>query len=112
MPPFSILAFYCIYRLPELYQHVYSIWDSTPVSKQCGATYFSCSFGMNDNFGTLHLALNYLLWPCLPIVLNLKVIFGWTCRLEWEYKKCMQIFILKAFSGVHLQDQAGEERSC
>jgi hypothetical protein len=52
-----------------------SIWDSTRVSKQCDAMYFFCSFGMNDNFGTLHLALNYLLWPCLLIVLNLKVIW-------------------------------------
>jgi len=55
---------------------------------------------MNDNFGTLHLALSYLLWPCLQIILNLKVIFGWACRVEWEYKKCMQIFILKPFSSV------------
>ena len=51
-----------------------SVWDSTPVSKQCGATYFPCSFGMNGNFGTLHLALNYL-WPCLQIVPSLKVIW-------------------------------------
>jgi hypothetical protein len=53
---------------------------------------------MNDNFGALHLALDYMLCPCLQIILNLKVTFCWISNLEREYKKCMQTFIAKTFS--------------
>jgi len=65
-----------------------SIWDSTRMSKQCGATYCSCSFGMNDNFGTLHLALTHLLYR-LFVIWRLysagRVDWNWNVRNACRY---------------------------
>jgi hypothetical protein len=91
----------CLFHFnDEIFYGIPHIYPNSAVLRYC-----SCSFGMKDNFGAMHLALDYLLYPYLQIILKLKVTFCWMCDLEREHKKCMQTFTVKPFSKCSLAGQ-------